>query len=151
VQIIRRRHFQVEPPLGLQNFPFAKVAGGLGDFSRDLRILQLCRQLQPMGKERVSQQHRKFRAPLGIAGGSGSPQIRPVQHVVMDQRSHVHQFHDHGQVADRFGPPSGHLAGQQHQGRPQTLAPAFQGVPHITFRPGIELGGLVQNPGLNLL
>ena len=106
----------------LQDFALGDAVGGIGEYPHDAQVSCVHHHLERAGVEEVADEDTGGISEHGIRRGSSAPQIRLVDHVVVQQGGGVDELDDGGEqhmggafVAER-------PRDQQHHGRTQALA-----------------------------
>ena len=138
-------HFDAADALKLQQLAFHHHLGQPDQQIQHVEVALAQRHLKGFHVEPIACQHRRMIAPAHIGGRASAARARVVDHIVMHQRSGVHDLHHRAQM-DRA--PVGRRAAnqfrsQQQQQRAQPLAAALLQVladlsDHVHRRDGLH-------------
>ena len=108
----------------LQHFAVGNLAGGVGHDPQHPHVAERHHHLARARVERVADQYRHLVAEHCVRGASSPPELRVVDDVVVEQGGGVDELDDYRKLDVPVAVVTERTRGEQHQQRPQPLAPA---------------------------
>jgi len=122
LEIARLVDLGVVAPHQLQHLASGDGVGGLGEHLHDAHVVDLDHHLEGAGIEKIADQHRGGVAEGGVGGAVPAPQLRFVDHVVVQQSGGVDELDHRGELQTSFAAITRRAAREQQQRGPQPLA-----------------------------
>ena len=108
----------------LEHLSVGDLARGPGHDPHDLHVAERHHHLKRARVERVSDQHRRLVAEQGVCGAAPAPELRVVNHVVVEQGRGVDELDDHRELDVPVPVVTQRTGGEQRQQWPHPLAAA---------------------------